>query len=237
MSAPLTLSAEFRKLVEARMDQVLKGIEVTFNEIIEKQKITPTELKDELESLEESFNFLFQKWSLEILYTLMLKDAIGFGGIKKILTVNSRTLSDKLKMLQKHGYITQKRHSWTASASGVRFDSEGKKHCASCFAFAVLFQFSLTYGFGWVFLNVWGRLVDSFTVSKTMQVNVLSKPLINRNLSTTNLPTASTFSARNFTSKSQSPVIMWTSWTSGNRAISSATCLWEMGVSSSFFAL
>lgn len=107
MSAPLTLSAEFRKLVEARMNQVLKGIEVTFNEIIEKQKITPTELKDELESLQESFNFLFQKWSLEILYTLLLKDVIGFGGIKKILSVNSRTLSDKLKMLQKHGYITR----------------------------------------------------------------------------------------------------------------------------------
>lgn len=107
MSAPLTLSAEFRKLVEARMNQVLKGIEVTFNEIIEKQEITPTELKDELESLQESFNFLFQKWSLEILYTLLLKDVMGFGGIKKILTVNSRTLSDKLKMLQKHGYITR----------------------------------------------------------------------------------------------------------------------------------
>ncbi len=108
MSAPLTLSAEFRKLVEAQMDKVLKGIEVTFNEIMEKQKITPTELKNELESLEESFNFLFQKWSLEILYTLLLKDSIGFGGIKKILTVNSRTLSDKLKMLQKHGYIIRK---------------------------------------------------------------------------------------------------------------------------------
>ncbi|TFH23395.1 transcriptional regulator [Candidatus Bathyarchaeota archaeon] len=104
MSAPLTLSADFRKIVEARMNQVLRGIEETFNAIIEKQKITPTELKDELESLQESFNLLFQKWSLEILYTLMLKDAIGFGGIKKILGVNSRTLSDKLKMLQTHGY-------------------------------------------------------------------------------------------------------------------------------------
>jgi DNA-binding HxlR family transcriptional regulator len=107
MSAPLTLSAEFHKLVEARMNQVLKGVEAMFTEIIEKQKITPTELKDEVESLQESFNFLFQKWSLEVLYTLMLKDFIGFGGIKKILSVNSRTLSDKLKMLQKHGYITR----------------------------------------------------------------------------------------------------------------------------------
>jgi len=107
MSAPLTLSAEFRKIVEARMEQVLRGVEEVFNQIIEKQKITPTELKDEVESLQESFNLLFQKWSLEILYTLMLKDAIGFGEIKKILSVNSRTLSDKLKMLQTHGYITR----------------------------------------------------------------------------------------------------------------------------------
>lgn len=107
MSAPLTLSAEFRRIVEARMEQVLKGIEEVFDEIIEKQKITPNELKNEVESLQETFNLLFQKWSLEILYTLLLKDAIGFGGIKKILTVNSRTLSDKLKMLQKHDYITR----------------------------------------------------------------------------------------------------------------------------------
>jgi len=107
MSVPLTLSAEFRKIVEARMNQVLKGVEETFTQIIETQKITPTELKYELDSLQESFNLLFQKWSLEILYTLLLKDAIGFSGIKKILTVNSRTLSDKLKMLQKHGYITR----------------------------------------------------------------------------------------------------------------------------------
>ncbi len=107
MSAPLTLSAEFRKIVESQMDQVLRGIELTFNQIIEKQKITPKELKDEVESLQETFNMLFQKWSLEILYSLILKDAIGFGEIKKILGVNSRTLSDKLKMLQSHGYITR----------------------------------------------------------------------------------------------------------------------------------
>jgi len=108
MSAPLTLSAEFRKIVEARMNQVLKGVEEVFNQIIEIQKVTPAELKAELDSLQDSFNLLFQKWSLEILYTLLLKDAFGFGEIKKILTVNSRTLSDKLKMLQSNGYITRK---------------------------------------------------------------------------------------------------------------------------------
>lgn len=104
---PLTLRAEFRKIVESQMNQVLHGIESTFSQIIEKQKITPKELKDELESLQDTFNLLFQKWSLEILYTLILKDAIGFGEIKKTLGVNSRTLSDKLKMLQASGYINR----------------------------------------------------------------------------------------------------------------------------------
>jgi DNA-binding HxlR family transcriptional regulator len=107
MSEPLTLSAEFRRIVETRMDQVLKGVEETFNDIIKTQKITPAELKEEIDSLQESFNLLFQKWSLEILYNLLLKNAIGFGEIKKTLSVNSRTLSDKLKMLLTHGYITR----------------------------------------------------------------------------------------------------------------------------------
>ena len=40
MSAPLTLSAELRKLVEARLEQTLRGIEDTFNQILEKQEIT-----------------------------------------------------------------------------------------------------------------------------------------------------------------------------------------------------
>lgn len=105
MSAPLTLSAEFRKLVEDQMSRTLQGIELTFNAILEKQKITPQEVKDEMESLQEYFNVLFQKWSLEILYTLLLKKTSGFGGLKKVLGVNSRTLSDKLKLLHKHGYI------------------------------------------------------------------------------------------------------------------------------------
>ncbi len=105
MSAPLTLSAEFRKLVESQMDRTLQGIELTFNAILEKQKITPKEVKEEIDSLQETFNVLFQKWSLEILYTLLLKKNSGFSGLKKMLGVNSRTLSDKLKLLQKYGYI------------------------------------------------------------------------------------------------------------------------------------
>ncbi len=108
MNKKLPLSTEFRKLVEVRLDQTLRGVEDTLNQILQKQDITPKELKEDLKNIEESFNFIFQKWSLEILYTLLLKNMAGFGDIKKILEVNSRTLSDKLKMLAKHGYITRK---------------------------------------------------------------------------------------------------------------------------------
>ncbi|MBE3116829.1 helix-turn-helix transcriptional regulator, partial [Candidatus Bathyarchaeota archaeon] len=144
MSAPLTLSAEFRKLVEARMTQVLKGIEDTFNQILETQKITPEELKDELESLQENFNMLFQKWSLEILYTLLLKNKSGFGELKKMLAVNSRTLSDKLKLLQKHGYIERNVDTRTTPKSRIYAYLKRQRHCSFSTTPTILLHFNLT---------------------------------------------------------------------------------------------
>ncbi|MDH5782281.1 MAG: helix-turn-helix transcriptional regulator [Candidatus Bathyarchaeota archaeon] len=105
MGSQLTLSDELRKLVEARMEHTLKGIEDTLRRIIENQEVSLKDLKETIQSLEESFNLLSQKWNLEILYTLFLKNTTGFSGLKKILGVNSRTLSDKLKSLKQHGYI------------------------------------------------------------------------------------------------------------------------------------
>ncbi len=105
MDSQLTLSDELRKLVEARMEHTLKGIEDTLRRILENQEMSLKDLKEAIQSLEESFNLLSQKWNLEILYTLFLKNTVGFSGLKKILGVNSRTLSDKLKSLKQHGYI------------------------------------------------------------------------------------------------------------------------------------
>lgn len=105
MDSQLTLSNELRKLVEARINHTLKGIEETLQHIIEKQEISIKDLKEDIQSLEESFNLLSQKWNLEILYTLFLKGSTGFSELKKILGVNSRTLSDKLKMLKRYKYI------------------------------------------------------------------------------------------------------------------------------------
>lgn len=99
------LSLELRKLIESRMEQTLKGIEDTLQRISANQKIRFEDLKEDLQSLEDSFSVLSQKWNLEILYALFLKSTIGFSGFKKILGINSRTLSDKLKSLKQNGYI------------------------------------------------------------------------------------------------------------------------------------
>lgn len=87
------------------MRRTLEGIEKTLKDILEKQNVTLDNLKEDIKSLEESFTLLSQKWNLELLYTLFFKNTVSFSGLKKILGVNSRTLSDKLKNLMKNGYI------------------------------------------------------------------------------------------------------------------------------------
>lgn len=105
MGSKPALSDELRRLVESRMEHTLQGIEDTLQRILKTHEIHLEELKETIQGLEKSFSMLSQKWSLEILYTLFLRKRIGFSGLKKILGVNSRTLSDKLKILRQHGYI------------------------------------------------------------------------------------------------------------------------------------
>ncbi len=108
MSIPFPLNEELVKLIEERMIITLAGIEDTLERIGEVREITELEMKENIDSLEKTFHQLFQKWNLEILYTLSLKNAIGFNEIKKALGVNSRTLSDKLKFLADNGYVSRK---------------------------------------------------------------------------------------------------------------------------------
>ncbi len=105
LAAGSALSDELRILVEARMEKTLEAIEDTLRRILEKREIRFEDLRDVIAGLEKSFSLLSQKWNLEILYTLFLRNSTGFGALKRILGVNSRTLSDKLKVLGRHGYV------------------------------------------------------------------------------------------------------------------------------------
>lgn len=106
----LTISSDLRQLIESRMERTIRGIEETLKDVLSRQGVTVEELRDDLKSLEKSFNMLSQKWNLEILYTLFLKDAVSFSSLKRVLGVNSRTLSNKLKNLQKYGYVDRRVH-------------------------------------------------------------------------------------------------------------------------------
>lgn len=108
MSTQFTLGDELRRLVEARMDRTLKGIEETLQRIMKEQQIGLEDLRKDIQSLEGSFSLLSQKWNLEILYTLFLKNMVNFSQLKRILGVNSRTLSDKLKSLATCGYVERR---------------------------------------------------------------------------------------------------------------------------------
>jgi len=107
MNSKTALSNELRKLVEARMQQTLQGIEDTLRRILETREVQFEDLKEVIKGLEKSFSPLSQKWSLEVLYALFLKGTIGFSGFKRILGINSRTLSDKLKSLKQYGYVNR----------------------------------------------------------------------------------------------------------------------------------
>jgi len=107
MNSKTVLGDELRRLVESRMKINLRGIEETLNEIFQNQKLSLEDMRETIRSLEESFSLLSQKWSLQILYILFLREPTGFGEMKKILGVNSRTLSDKLKGLGQYGYINR----------------------------------------------------------------------------------------------------------------------------------
>jgi len=107
MNHKTVLGDELRKLVESRMQDNLGGIETTLQQIFGTQKLGLEDLRETIQSLEESFELLSQKWNLQILYILFLRETTGFGQMKKILGVNSRTLSDKMKVLTQYGFLTR----------------------------------------------------------------------------------------------------------------------------------
>jgi DNA-binding HxlR family transcriptional regulator len=108
MDMQFDLGDELRRLVESRIDRTLRGIEETLQRIMKEREIGQEDLRRDIQSLEESFSLLSQKWNLEILYILFLKNETGFSQLKKILGVNSRTLSDKLKSLATCEYVRRR---------------------------------------------------------------------------------------------------------------------------------
>jgi DNA-binding HxlR family transcriptional regulator len=127
MSHQTVLSDELRKLVESRMKSNIEGIEQTLQQIFVSQKLGLDDLKVTIKSLEESFDLLSQKWNLQILFILFLRETTGFGELKKILRINSRTLSDKLKLLNRYGFIKRSVDQGPPLRVGYSLTNKGRK--------------------------------------------------------------------------------------------------------------
>jgi DNA-binding HxlR family transcriptional regulator len=67
------------------------------------------EIAAEKKATERLLSTISQKWTIEILYVLFMKEARRYNELKDELRgISSRTLSDKLKMLDQKGYVTRR---------------------------------------------------------------------------------------------------------------------------------
>ncbi|MFQ6087759.1 MAG: winged helix-turn-helix transcriptional regulator [Candidatus Methanofastidiosia archaeon] len=67
------------------------------------------EMNNELNIIVKVMNIFSQKWTIEIIYLLKKKGKMRFNEIKKFLKgISSRTLTDKLTILVKNGYVERK---------------------------------------------------------------------------------------------------------------------------------
>lgn len=62
----------------------------------------------ERKSILKFFHFLQRKWTLDIIYILLIQGELHFNGIRRILEgISSRTLTDRLSELEKIGIISR----------------------------------------------------------------------------------------------------------------------------------
>ncbi|AGT35337.1 MAG: winged helix-turn-helix transcriptional regulator [Thermofilum sp.] len=93
--------------VEKRVKKVIDGVEETLKVMLENKKLTVEEAQEILDSLAPSFSLLARKGVLQILYTLLLLGPCTFTELLESSKVNRRTLSFRLKQLQREAMITR----------------------------------------------------------------------------------------------------------------------------------
>ncbi|MCI4409032.1 MAG: winged helix-turn-helix transcriptional regulator [Thermofilum sp.] len=93
--------------VEKRVKRVIDGVEETLKVMLENKKLTVEEAQEILDSLAPSFSLLARKGVLQILYTLLLLGPCTFTELLESSKVNRRTLSFRLKQLQREAMVTK----------------------------------------------------------------------------------------------------------------------------------
>ena len=107
MSLDFKLKEDLEHSIEEKIVHTLRGIEETLNNVIA-SGISSDEIRIIIKSLKPGFSVLSQSWVLELLFLLLLSGPMSFNDIKRVLDINSKTLSIKLKTLEKYGFVSRK---------------------------------------------------------------------------------------------------------------------------------
>lgn len=87
------------------VNSFLKEIEMIFKaECFEELELN--EISDELSKITPTLSTILSKWVSEIIYGLYFR-RMGFNEIKRMLSISSRVLSDKLKDLEEKGIVSR----------------------------------------------------------------------------------------------------------------------------------
>ena len=89
--------------VEEKVKRVIEGVEETLEVMLKNRRLTVIEAQAILGALAPSFSLLARKGVLQTLYTLLLLGPCTFTELLESSGVNRRTLSLRLKQLQREG--------------------------------------------------------------------------------------------------------------------------------------
>lgn len=65
------------------------------------------QLREQVAAFSDALGLVFERWNVLILYVLHLGGRVSFNVMQKALGVNSRTLSDRLKVLVELGFVVR----------------------------------------------------------------------------------------------------------------------------------
>ena len=109
------MTLQFDHDVFSKLIDLLPVIQETSLECLKKElelhKHDKSRMFMERKGILRFFRFLQRKWTLDIIYILLIQDDLHFNEIRRILNgVSSRTLTDRLSELKEIGIITRTVH-------------------------------------------------------------------------------------------------------------------------------
>jgi DNA-binding HxlR family transcriptional regulator len=98
----------------------------------EEREYSVEEMEGQMKGVASVLSVLSQRWSLGIIFLLYMK-SLKFNELRELLSgISSRTLTDKLRMLERNGILTRTVVSNAPVRVGYSLTSTGREIALSC---------------------------------------------------------------------------------------------------------